>query len=113
MQQELRLVTEYKQAEAVDRIHRRHSLMPGQPGFLGAICCRYLGSPNVYAWFRFWDSFADSTAFAQTPELRAFSATRPENIYGPQPGAIIDNAHWESVIGTHAKSIGRFLVRQA
>ena len=110
---ELRLVTQHRQTEALKRIHWLHSLMGIQPGFIRTLACRYLGSPDRYAWLRLWNEPGDNTTFRQTPEAKEFAATRPEGLYEPLPGGIADNGHWQSVIEPQGKDLGSFLVRSA
>ena len=111
LQHELRLVTEYRQTEALARIHTLHSLMSVSPGFISTLSCRYLGRPDQYAWLRLWNSSEEQTAFRQTPPAREFGQTRPAGLYEPLPGGIAPALNWESAIEAAGSPGGDFLVR--
>ncbi len=112
MQHELRQVTEYRQTEALERIHTLHSLMNGNPGFIRTLACRYLGRTDQYAWMRMWESSAAQTVFRQTEPAREFAKTRPEGLYQPLPGGIGPGLNWESAVEPAGRQSGSFLVRQ-
>jgi heme-degrading monooxygenase HmoA len=112
MQHELREVAEYRQTEALERIHTLHSLMKGNPGFIRTLACRYLGRTDQYAWMRMWESAAAQTAFRQTDPARDFAKTRPEGLYQPLPGGIGPGLNWESIVESGGRQSGTFLVRQ-
>src|SRR5688572_22584958 len=97
LHQELRLVADYRQTEALKRIHWLHSLMSLQPGFVRTLACRNPGRIDHYLWLRFWTSPEGNTDFRKTEEARQFAASRPEGmLYEPLPGGIAGEGHWHS-----------------
>jgi hypothetical protein len=114
LHQELRLVADYRQTEALKRIHWLHSLMSLQPGFVRTLACRNPGRIDHYLWLRFWTSPEGNTDFRKTEEARQFAASRPEGmLYEPLPGGIAGEGHWHSVVEPRGKELGNYLVRIA
>ena len=107
--QELRFVPEHRQSEALDRQFWIHGLMAAHPGFQRAIACRYGGTTDRYAWFRFWDRDEDQVSFRRSPAAD-YSGSRPVGLYEPLANAIAGTARWDCVIES-GKPGGDFLVR--
>ena len=109
--QELRFVPEHRQSEALERQFWIHGLMAAHPGFQRAIACRYGGTTDRYAWFRFWDRDEDQVAFRRSPAAD-YSGSRPVGLYEPLANAIAGTPRWDCVIES-GKPAGDFLVRTA
>lgn len=114
LHQELRVVADHRQSEALKRIHWLHRLMSLQPGFIRSLACRNPGRIDHYLWLRFWTSPEGNTDFRKTDEARQFAASRPQGmLYEPLPGGIADEGHWHSIVEPVGKELGNFLVRIA
>jgi heme-degrading monooxygenase HmoA len=113
LHQELREVSQYRQAEALKRIDTLHRLMAGNSGFIRSLACRDPGRLGHYAWFRFWDTSEDHAAFRRTDASKQFGATKPDGLYWELPDGVVKEGHWQSVLTPGDLGAGGYLLRFA
>ena len=105
--QEILMVANNRQSEAVKRLEWIHGLMQQHPGFTNAQVARYLGNVTQYLILRGWQDAASFDAFRQTPDGQGYSKNRPEGLYEGAPVG----RRWDMVIESTGEASGDFLSR--
>ncbi len=81
VQEMLRLASEDRGPEGVERLMGLFALMARQPGFLGAEVLQSIDTPEMLLALHAWRDLADWQGFQRSQEKIDFSATRPEALY--------------------------------